>query len=479
MSPRLALLAAVLLPLVLLPPAPAAARSLETAFVASDPFYGHEADLAFSRAGGAGARSIRLQLSWREVAPAGASKPAGFDATNPFDGAYRWGTFDVLVQKALANGLEPLIGISEAPTWAERSSGGRAGTNKPDPVELGHFAEATARRFSGQFTGLPRVRHWEVWNEPNASFFMSPQKVGNRVESPANYRRMVNEFAAGVKRVHADNVVVAGALFPFVIERSNAQAIGPLRFMRDLLCLTKRLRPKRGCQRVQFDVWSHHPYTSGGPTHKASNPENVSIRELPRMRKVLRAGIHFKRIIHSRPVRFWVTEFSWDTNPPDPNGVPLELHVRWVAESLYRMWRAGVSLVTWFQLRDAPANGRPHNEVFESGLYTYCAGGLACDTAKPSFQAFRFPFVAFQAGRRILVWGRRPPDRDGSVVIEQLVGKRWRALAKYRARGGGIFEGHVRRHGAGPLRAFLRQSGEGSVPFSLVRPPDRPVNPFG
>jgi hypothetical protein len=453
--------------------APASARGLETGLVASGPFYGSDADLAFERVRSSGATTVRIELSWREIAPDGASKPAGFDATNPFDSAYRWGTFDHLAQRAVAKGLRPLIGISDAPRWAETSSGGRAGTNRPDPVEYGRFAEATARRFSGGFAGIPRVRLWEVWNEANASFFLHPV-------SPTHYRQMVNEFAAGVKRVHADNTVVAGALFPFVIEGPAAQAIGPLRFMREMFCLSKRLRPVRGCDgQSRFDVWSHHPYTSGGPTHRASNPDNVSIRELPRMRSVLRAATRYKKIIHSRPVRFWVTEFSWDSNPPDPKGVPVDLHARWVAESLYRMWHSGVSLVTWFQLRDDDAKGRPHNQVFQSGLYYFCAGGLGCAGPKPSLQAFRFPFVAFRSSRHVRVWGRTPGSGAGRVVVEQLAGRRWRTIGVFRARKDGIFEGRRRRRGRGPLRARLKRGGELSVQFSLVRPPDRPVNPFG
>ena len=33
--------------------------------------------------------------------------------------------------------------------------------------------------------------------------------------------------------------------------------------------------------------------------------------------------------------------------------------------------------------------------------------------------------------------------------------------------------------GRGKLRARMVKSGEGSISFSLRRPPDRPVNPFG
>jgi hypothetical protein len=464
---------------VLFPATSFGARPLDTALVASAAFYGGQADIAFEHARSAGTSAIRLQLSWRDIAPEGAVRPPGFDATNPFDGAYRWGEFDQLVRRSVAYGLEPVVGISETPSWAERGGGGRPGTNRPDPAELGSFAEAAARRYSGQFSGLPRVSTWEVWNEANASFFLYPQEENGQPFAPAHYRSMVNAVADGVRQVHPDNRVAAGGLFPFVIARPGVQAIGPLRFMRELFCLSKRLRPISGCgDPVRFDLWTHHPYTSGSPTHKASNPDNVSIRELPSMAKVLRAAVRFNRVIHSKPVRFWVTEFSWDTNPPDPKGVPLKLHARWVSEALYRMWRSGVSLVTWFQLRDGVADGRPHGSVFESGLYSRCNDGLACDSPKPSFQAFRFPFVAFRSGRKVRIWGRMPAGVGGKVVVEQEAGRSWRALATLRANRVGIFTRRLRTRRHGALRA-RRTGGDVSIPFSLVRPPDRAVNPFG
>ena len=53
--------------------------------------------------------------------------------------------------------------LYDAPAWAEgprRPSNAPRGTWRPDPVALGQFAEAAARRY-------PQIRHWQVWNEPN------------------------------------------------------------------------------------------------------------------------------------------------------------------------------------------------------------------------------------------------------------------------------------------------------------------------
>jgi hypothetical protein len=375
------------------------------------------------------------------------------------------------VKRAHAHGLEPFITISEAPAWAERPAGGRAGANNPDPVEVARFAQAMARRYGGDYRGLPRVRAFEVWNEVNASFFFMPQRSGETLLSPALYREMVNQVALAVHGVHADNLVIAGATFPFFVDTASVQAIGPLRFMRELFCLSPALQPVTGCgDAIRADVWSTHPYTQGSPTHRVGNPDSVSIGQLPRMRKVLAAASRYGRIASARPVQFWASEFGWDTDPPDPNGVPVRLHARWVSEALFRMWDAGISLESWFRLRDSDEN-------FVSGLYTHCDRGIACDRPKLSLQAFRFPFVAFRSRGRTLVWGRVPPGHRASVVIERFRRGGWQKLRRFRPNSHGIFVERMRGPRRGSLRARLAGGSETSIPFSIKRPPDRPISP--
>jgi len=464
---------------VLLLPAPApAAQPLQTAIVDGGPaFYGPEAPLGFTRVRQAGASAVRLYLGWSETAPQGAVKPAGFDAANPDDPGYRWSTIDQQVKLATARGLKPIISVSSAPEWAETGSRGgfTAGTVRPDPVEFGLFAQALAKRYSGQTPGLPRVRDYQAWNEPNVVVHLSPQIEGGRVVSPGHYRLMVEQFAAAVHAVHPDNVVIAGGLSAF----ENANSVGPLPFMRQLLCMSAANRPLAGCRPLSFDVWSHHPYTSGGPTHHALSPNSVSLPDLPRMRRLLLAAVRAGHVKPNGAIRFWVTEFSWDTTPPDPRAVPVLLQARWVSESLYRMWTNGISLVTWFQLRDEALKPAGHQATYESGLYFRCARGLTCDRPKPALTAFRFPFVAFRTGGRVLVWGRTPGGARGSVVVEQRSGGRWRRLASLRSDRYGIFQRKLRPRGSGDMRARLSRGGAKALPFSLRRPADLPVCPFG
>jgi hypothetical protein len=241
-----------------------------------------------------------------------------------------------------------------------------------------------------------------------------------------------------------------------------------------MLCLTPRDRPAPGCtKRSSFDVWGHDPYSEGGPQHRAKVLGNVQIGNMGEMRRTLTAAARAGRIDSHGPVRFWVMEFGWNTNPPFAQGVPPRLHARWVAEALYRMWRDGVSLVTWFQLRDAPTYRTGLN--YQAGLYFYCARGPTCDRPKPALTAFRFPFVAFKVGSRVSVWARTPAGKPGSIAIEQRVRGRWQRLRRLRTNRYGIVELSLARRGSGDLRATA--GGKQSLAFSLTRPPDRSVVP--
>jgi hypothetical protein len=487
-------LSALLLYALVAAPAEAGKRPLVTA-VADSAVEGADWPVMLKRMRGSGATAVRFWVSWNEIAPLGTSKPAGFDARDPAAPAYRWEATDSALRAVKAAGLEPIMTISAAPTWAERREPGdellvpgdqRAATLRPDAAEFAAFAQAITRRYSGGFAGLPRVRLWQPWNEPNHSNDLNPQFLiapdqpatnDTPLLAPAIYRQLLQGFAAAAHDVHADNVVVGGGLAPFFRPSPGGRAAAPLTFMRELLCMKRDDRPKPSCPGgpLELDVWSQHPYTSGDARHTANSPFDVSLGDMPQVRKLLRAAERAGRIEARRKVRMWVTEFSWDSSPPDRYGVPDRLLTRWVAEALDVLWHDGVELVTWFQIRDAVA---PPQGLFQSGLYLRCAGGLACDRPKPMLAAFRFPFTAYRKHGRVDVWGRTPGGRRATVIVEQRRAGRWARLTRLRTDRYGIFIARPARRGAGAVRARLA-SGAASPAFALRRPPDRPVNPFG
>ena len=167
-----------------------------------------------------------------------------------------------------------------------------------------------------------------------------------------------------------------------------------------------------------------------------------------------------------------MTEFSWDTNPPDPKGVPQRLHARWVSEALFRMWRAGVSAVIWFRLQDDPLRVSP----YQSGFFT------TNGQAKYSLEAFRFPFVAFEREGRRLGLGsdtlRQARRGDRGAQDREPLGRGQRVSVPT-ATASSPPASAAPPHGTTAFRARLAAPAELSIPFSLTVPPTRAVAPFG
>jgi hypothetical protein len=427
-----------------------------------------------------GSRIIRIHALWREIAPA--VRRGSFHPTDPRDPAYRWRFLDGEVRHAHDAGLQVMLTVTSAPHWAERSGTNkeRYAANDPDPYAFADFATALAKRYGGSVAGRPRVSLYEVWNEPNVSFYFTPQTEaasdGSRVDVAATkYRALVNAFADAVHKVNPDNVVGAGSLAPFTIRGvSYVETTGGIRFMRELLCLSVTGPPVPTCNdKVHFDALTFHPYTSGGPTHQALNPGDLSLGDMPEARVVLDAGIRAGHVVSERPVAMWVTEFSWDTKPPDPQAVPAGLHARWVAEAIYRMWKSGVSMLVWYQVRDWMYPGTD----YQSGLW-YRGKTLTADRPKPGLQAFRFPFVAYAKNGRIAYWGRTDSFGTASVTIELNAGRGWRRAGSIVADRYGVFSGSLRSTATkGLVRAVTPT--DRARPFSLALQPDRHVTPFG
>ena len=77
--------------------------------------------------------------------------------------------------------------------------------------------------------------------------------------------------------------------------------------------------------------------------------------DLGRLTKVLeKAEARQARCCPPAKKPLWVTEFWYDTNPPDPNGMSLDQQARWYEQDLYLFWKQGAEVAIALQLRDAP-----------------------------------------------------------------------------------------------------------------------------
>jgi hypothetical protein len=413
----------------------------------------------------AGARVVRLGATWSDIAAARPGQP-----TNPGDPAYHFGELDTAIRSASQHGLTVLLTATGAPAWAEgpgRPAGVPAGTWQPSAADYGAFGQALARRYSGSFPGpdglgpLPAVRNFQAWNEPNLSTYLNPQWNGRAQASAGIYRGLLNAFYDGVHAVQPGAFVVTAGTAPYGDNPGGART-RPLAFIRQLLCLKgrKQLKPMRCPNPAKLNALAHHPIsTSGGPLRSAINPDDVSTPDLGAVTRVLRAAER-KRTIRPlgghRPI--WVTEFWWNTNPPNTaRGMSPSRQARAVEQSLYLFWKAGAAVAINLEIRDAPFLPSDPLGTNQSGLY------YVDDTPKPSLTAFSFPFVTQRLSKtRVLAWGKAPIG--GPLSIERRTRGTWRSVARLTPGAGAVFSRKLRFRGKAVLRATV--GAQSSLPWA-------------
>jgi hypothetical protein len=415
-------------------PATAHGRGLTLGVMDFGIFEGADSGAWYARTSDAGASMVRLTVSWASLAP---TRPA--NPRDPLDPRYDWGRTDAAVRGAVAHGLQPFVTAQYAPAWAEgpgRPADAPQGSWRPDPAAYADFMEALARRYDG--TTQPRVRLWQPWNEPNLPLYLTPQWAGTgpkaKPASPGWYRRMLNAAYARIKAVHPDNLVVAAGTAPYGDAPQYDNRMTPVRFLRELL--GSRATPAR------LDAIDHHPYATGSPAAHALLPENVAIPDLHKLVAVLRAARKRHTVAPAGRKRVWVTEVSWDSDPPDPHGVPEARRARWLQDAFHSLWRQGADTICWYLLRD-DAPGPSYDATYQSGLF------LRNGTPKLSVAAFRLPLVLRRSGGRLTAWGRAPAR--ARVTIERRRGSSWTPIATLRPHGG-VYQGRL----AAPRGALLR-----------------------
>ncbi len=387
---------------------------------------------AFTRSVTAGADSVTILAVWRSIATAEPTDPS-----DPTDPAYNWARLDAAVREAAASGLKVQLLLNSAPDFAEGSgrpapSLARPGTWKPSPSALGEFATALAGRFSGSFDpgggSLPAVRVFHLWAEPNLATYLTPQFEDGESFAPGQYRRMLNAFYAGIKSAQQTARVVAGGTAPYGdTTHSRFSRTQPALWWRTMLCLKEGARGARlqttSCpDPARFDIAAHHPINIGAPARHALNHDDISTPDIGKLARILSRAKQTGRALPKRNKPIWATEIWWDSKPPDPNGLPLAKHARYLEEALSVLWRQGVSQVSWFQISDPDTTA--FSTTQQSGLFNLAG------TAKPALRAYRFPFVADRKGRRrIGLWLRAPAP--GRVILEQLRDGDWRQLRSF------------------------------------------------
>src|SRR4051794_3428053 len=377
-----------------------------------------------------GVDRVRLTAGWSAIAPnpQSARRPA-FDAADP--SAYPpegWRRLARAVHEVERAGMKPMVDVAFwAPRWAVERAVEPAGRQRfaPSVREFGLFAEAAARR-------LPSVRLWTTWNEPNHPTFLLPQWIrrdGAWVPySPHLYREMHERAYDAIKSVNPYNRVLLGGLAS--IDRAHPGETGgmpPLLFLRELACVDERLEPLRrpecsGFRPLRADGFAIHPYQfTAAPDVRRGGPDAVTMANLGELSDLL-GRLHDQGRIESR-LRVYITEYGYETNPPDPfRGVALDKQVLWMNQATAMAHeRPDVAMFAQFLLRDiepvpgAPAGSRKRWRAYQTGLLFHDG------RPKPSLLAFPLPFFAERRGSAIRAFGEvRPGSGKRRVEIETL-----------------------------------------------------------
>jgi hypothetical protein len=347
---------------------------------------------------------VKVNLYWNHVAPAGRRKPSGFDGADP--SGYTWGEYDSFVAGIRARGMRPYFSLGgRAPEWAARRRG-RPGTYRPSAKEFRAFAEAAGRHFGD-------VGIWSIWNEVNLYSWLSPQRRKGVPLSPSIYRGLYLAGYRGLKAAgHGGDTILFGELMPR--GGSDPRKVRPVEFLREMFCLDRSYRQyrggaarARGCRRVgrlPTSGLAYHPYTLANGPRVKERTDDAAIGQLSRVTRTLDALSRRGKLPRRTPI--WITEFGYQTKPPDPNATRLRRAPALMDLSEWIAFRnRRVASYSQYTLRDDPA--------WQSGLR------FADGTPKRGvYEAFRFPlFVRPLGANAVEVFGG---TRDGSAGAAQV-----------------------------------------------------------
>ena len=352
-----------------------------------------------------GVELVRVNLRWDQIAAKRPAAPA--DHTDP---AYRWLHADVLLQGLRAHGIEPVVTLVGTPRWA---NGNRRPSYAPrSGAQFAAFAYAASTRF--RF-----VRSWLVWNEPNQDWQLRPT-------TPATYvHKLLNPAYGALKRADRSDRVGGGVTAP----RGDVSPYEWIRGMR--------------ASRARFDAYAHNPHPL--------NPREPPLATVAGITREVTRAFGAKRI--------WLTEFAYQTNPPDRLlGVSEIRQAEIIGEAALHAYRAPrVDMLIHFLVRDELDVGR-----WQSGLFTQG------DTPKLAATAFPLPLAQVsRSGATTTLWGHVRVGASPRVYRLRLrYAGRWRWIGADRTAGGrGFFTLRVRA----PRGSFVQLWADGrfGVPLRI------------
>ena len=306
------------------------------------------------------AKVARFDILWSFVATRQPVNPA-----DPADPAYDWSRIDQVMIGFDLNNITPIVSTYSTPTYAVAGRNTKFPSaynpNAPTATAFGAFMKAVATRYNGHYPNpaggtLPRVRHYEVWNEPNLKNFFR----FNGSSNIGKYKGLVKAAYTNIKAANPNAIVIAGVGGP---RSTGGNGNVSAKVWMDKLVADKS---------VKFDAYSQHIYPSQGP--KFTSPSYDKAFPTWNSLQLIYDTLDKKR----KGMKLYVTEAGYTTGTTPFRNVKVSVSQQnTYLKQLYNLplvKSPRMAAVVWFNLED--------NKNWPGGLLR------ANGSKKPSYNSF-------------------------------------------------------------------------------------------
>ena len=290
----------------------------------------------------AGAGWLRAEVNWAEIMPS--------------PGVYRWARFDKYVHDALAQHLQVLPILTEAPSW----------TSPSDATAYASFVAAAVARYG---PGTEANMQWfELWNEP---YF--PQSWSGHTPEPKAYARDVQAAALAAREV-APSVKLLLAADYQDSEQTGGTAPWQTHWIDDMFAAVPALGSLINGVAV-------HPYGDDPalPLAQAGGWKDASGEWAFQRIDTIRAKFQ----AHGVNVPFWITEEGWSTWQMS-EAAQAKSYSDLIAQVAARPWIRALFSFCLRELEEHPTNNQAGFGLLKFGTWQ----------PKPAYYALKSGFAA-------------------------------------------------------------------------------------